>query len=288
MPLRRFAPIPLPPTFPRVLMAGGGTAIDQRYRYDVDQRLAGYATLQISLSGAGIVEHPGPTGPVREPIPAGTCLIFRAGEAGVRYGHPGASRPPWRFIYAELGGDAALQMAGDVIAARGRVVPIDVDRPAVRSLIRLVGGRSDPVHLPAAASCELACGLLALLGEPERQPRAGREALAQRAAAWLGERLDQPVGVGQAAEALGVSREHLTRSFARCFGITPGSWLTHQRLARGEQLLRETRLSVRAVTAACGLADPGHFASTFTRRFGVGPADYRRRLGPQAIQVRRR
>ena len=86
------------------------------------------------------------------------------------------------------------------------------------------------------------------------------------------------VRVEEAARAAALSPYHFIRLFKATFGCTPHQVLVEARLQRAKQLLHADDLSVTQVCMEVGFASLGSFSSLFTRRVGVSPAAYRRRV----------
>ncbi len=85
-----------------------------------------------------------------------------------------------------------------------------------------------------------------------------------------------------AAEA-NVSKRHFSRGFRETFGETPHQYLLTRRLERARHLLRTTDLTVGAICLEVGFSSVGSFTSSFSRRVGMSPTEYRRRNhGPAA------
>jgi AraC-like DNA-binding protein len=80
------------------------------------------------------------------------------------------------------------------------------------------------------------------------------------------------------AAAAGLSRHHLVRRFAASYGQTPMRYLAARRLERASDLLRTTELPVLEICLAVGYRSLGSFGRAFLARFGMAPADYRRRM----------
>jgi len=66
--------------------------------------------------------------------------------------------------------------------------------------------------------------------------------------------------------------------FRLALGVTPLQYLTRLRLGRAAELLRENRLTVRAVARKVGYDDPYHFSRAFRQQFGHSPRDHRQNL----------
>lgn len=87
--------------------------------------------------------------------------------------------------------------------------------------------------------------------------------------------LQTPWTVAEMATRMRLSESHLRRLFAGTIGRSPHQWLTDVRLQAARQLLAETDLSVKEITAHIGAGDVSHFTRNFRRRFGVSPARFR-------------
>jgi AraC-like DNA-binding protein len=78
------------------------------------------------------------------------------------------------------------------------------------------------------------------------------------------------------AEAAGLSRGLLARSFAQTFGVPPHRYLVQLRLERAKRALARGT----SVTEAClevGFESLGSFSASFHRRVGVSPREWQRR-----------
>ena len=91
-----------------------------------------------------------------------------------------------------------------------------------------------------------------------------------------------PITVDDMAAAAGLSKAHFSREFRRAFGESPHAYLLTRRLERAASLLLTTDRTVTDICFSVGLASLGSFTTSFTRRFGVSPARYRRAYPPAA------
>lgn len=87
---------------------------------------------------------------------------------------------------------------------------------------------------------------------------------------------DEAGSVIEAAAAVGVHPVHLTRTFRRFHGCTPGEYQRAWRLRRAAALLLDTRLSLAQIAVDSGFCDQSHLTRQFRSFYGVGPAHYRR------------
>ncbi|MBA3685957.1 MAG: helix-turn-helix transcriptional regulator [Planctomycetes bacterium] len=247
---------------------------DGDYRRDSAARTYAQAAVQITLRGQGALLSPG--GAVIAPLPRGTALCFVAQRQPVLYGVAPGSAEPWEFVYANLDGEAALATVDQLVAGHGHVLPISADHAVVQALLGLLPAAAlSHRRISAAVSARLACDLLAALVEGIEGGDDPDRALVEDAMAFLSARIEAPVGIAQAAQRCGVSREHLTRVFTRSCGEAPATWLRRQRLRHAEILLRTSALPIAEIGRRCGFAGASHFVQAFRRHAGVTPARWR-------------
>lgn len=80
------------------------------------------------------------------------------------------------------------------------------------------------------------------------------------------------------AKEVGMSPYHFIRLFKAVFGETPKQCQLEARLAKARSLLMLTDYSVTDVCVEAGFSSLGTFSYVFTRRVGVPPTIYRRKV----------
>lgn len=239
------------------------------YLRDVVHRQRSNGIVQLTLAGCGWCRSG--DGP-EVAVPVGTAMVFHTRlHRDLVYGVPAGGR--WEFLYTDLDGSAARDALADIVSARGHVVPLLADHPAIQACARLLP-REPLAHrtMPAAEAARLGTGVLLALAECTATPG---DPLVLAAMDWMRAHLDRPVAVAACASALRVSREHLTRRFAALAGDSPARWLLRQRIARARAMLAAPGSTVAAVARACGFASPAHFAAVFRAQTGTRPRDAR-------------
>ena len=78
------------------------------------------------------------------------------------------------------------------------------------------------------------------------------------------------------AATAGLSVFHFARAFKQSQGMTPHSYVLHRRVARAQELLSATDLSLSQIALVSGFADQSHFTRHFRQRVGVPPSSFRR------------
>lgn len=134
--------------------------------------------------------------------------------------------------------------------------------------------------LSAAKSLRLEAAVLALIArgsEVQRgAPAAPRSLLVDLAWKWVHEHLDEPIGLGEVAAGLRVSRSRLADVFRRETGLTIGELVRATRVERACRELRTTGWPLNEIALACGFYDQSHLSRAMRETVGLSPAAYRR------------
>jgi AraC family transcriptional regulator len=92
---------------------------------------------------------------------------------------------------------------------------------------------------------------------------------------YVRENMAEDISVETLAEQVELSPFHFSRVFKQATGMTPLQYVTRERIARAQQLIRETSRSVIDVALEAGYTSPSHFAQVFRRVVGVTPSEFR-------------
>ncbi len=84
--------------------------------------------------------------------------------------------------------------------------------------------------------------------------------------------------VGEYAEALHVTPNHLNKAVKGVTGKSPSRWIDETLVLEAKVLLHQTDLSVGEVAAALGLFDPSYFTRLFRKHAGVTPGAFRKKI----------
>jgi AraC family transcriptional activator of pobA len=89
-------------------------------------------------------------------------------------------------------------------------------------------------------------------------------------------RFAEPISTRDIADAVGLTAGHLSTVVRQRTGRTVQQWLAERRMSEARHLLADPRLTVAAVAARVGYADPGYFIRRFRAAHGVPPSAWRR------------
>jgi AraC family transcriptional regulator len=93
--------------------------------------------------------------------------------------------------------------------------------------------------------------------------------------------LRHPASISELSQLLGIDRSHLTKEFKRRYGLPPGAYVRHKRLALARELLRTTHKPISEVAQELGFYDQSHFSRLFAAETGTTPLEFRRCSAPQ-------
>ncbi|MEU3985498.1 helix-turn-helix domain-containing protein [Streptomyces sp. NPDC026672] len=96
------------------------------------------------------------------------------------------------------------------------------------------------------------------------------------ARAWALARLHEPIQLRDMAGREAMSVRTFTRRFREEVGVSPGQWLTRQRVERARHLLESTDLSVDRVAREAGFGTAQSMRQHLQSSLGVTPTAYRR------------
>ncbi len=92
---------------------------------------------------------------------------------------------------------------------------------------------------------------------------------------------EPPPSISEISRYLEIDRAHLTKQFAKHYGMPPGAYLRRLRIERAQVLLCSTSKSLCDVAAETGFYDQSHFSRVFTAQTGGTPLEFRRLHRPQ-------
>ncbi|MFD8146587.1 GlxA family transcriptional regulator [Streptomyces sp. NPDC059708] len=103
-----------------------------------------------------------------------------------------------------------------------------------------------------------------------------QQASTTAARAWVLDRLHEPLRLSDLARQEAVSVRTLTRRFRQESGVSPGEWITAQRVERARRLLERTELSMEEVAREAGFGTAQSLRKHVQAALGVSPTAYRR------------
>lgn len=181
-----------------------------------------------------------------------------------------------------------LRLTGSAVEEflRGLPAPRFVDSAAcpnaAEQLARLCAAAPpDPAAAPDPARGVGPYALLCMLAHADEQARRLSPLVAE-AVETIRNNYMALYGVDDLADALGVSKCHLVRTFSAEMGTSPGKYLTRTRLEAAKLLLLEREYNLEMIANLCGFSGANYLCRVFRREEGVSPVVWRDTAAPHA------
>jgi AraC-like DNA-binding protein/response regulator of citrate/malate metabolism len=106
--------------------------------------------------------------------------------------------------------------------------------------------------------------------------RVETQQIVRKAMAYVHAHYAEQVSLKDIAAHIGLSKQHLIRSFRSEIGVTPIDYLRRYRIRQAKILLETSDKSVTEVALEVGFSDGSYFSRAFRRETGVSPSAYRK------------
>lgn len=259
------------PLSPRPQNVSVQAVVEPGYRSEGRRRSDTHCYFCCTLAGDGVFWDG--RGEYRVPPNTGFLCEINDPQTGYR------AEPGWRFLAFEFAGLAARAMLRDLLARFGAVYTLDPATPVLRRLMSFETQGTAVVALDALDGAELVLELLLALADCARARKTPDTAgdLVTRAMHLIHDREASGISVESVAEAIGVSREGLTRAFRRRLGRSPGEVILEWKVQQAGFLLKDTDLPVKAIADRLGYTDYTNFIRAFRKVTGLTPHQFRLR-----------
>ncbi|MCK5845511.1 MAG: helix-turn-helix transcriptional regulator [Victivallales bacterium] len=244
------------------------------YRIDENMRrpFSG-GQFSLTIEGEGFFEIAGHVTALKP----GDGFLALHGEKDVSYYYPPEGKSDWVFLWISFMGTASERVIREInnryghifhMAANGRLVS------ELRAQVRRDGLLSQMTPGKAAEASFKILGAL-LDSKFQKNEQSPENVLIARFQEFVLENINHDFGVANAAEALSVSREHLSRVVARKMRVSPAAYIRGKRMREARHLLLETNLACSDISNKLGFASPASFSRTFKAVTNTTPERYR-------------
>ncbi|MCO8166794.1 helix-turn-helix domain-containing protein [Pseudomonas sp. 21LCFQ02] len=209
----------------------------------------------------------------------GLCLgAFVLAEAGLLDGKEATTHWAWRDEFARRFPEVRFRpevlyvSADNILTSAGTVAAIDCCLHLIRQRLG-----ADVANRTAKM----------LVTPPHRQggqaqyvehpvPQLPSETHLSDVLAWARTNLSSDLSLDALAGRARMSRRTFTRKFREATGSTVSKWLNAERVARAQELLETTDLSIECVAGDSGFGTPLSLRQQFAIHLGTSPSEYRR------------
>ncbi len=153
-----------------------------------------------------------------------------------------------------------------------RLPAAEIGEAAATMLEELIDGRK-----PARRVRRIAVKNITWRGSTQAAPAVHDDMDMRRILKMIEERAARNLGVEDLVATLSCSRVTFEKRFRAATGTTPGEAIRAAKLARAENLLRQTELTSTRIAMMCGYDNLSNFCNRFRAVHGVSPQAYRKR-----------
>ena len=227
------------------------------------------------ISGCGVLR----ANDTQYAIGAGSGFLITPGEVTT---YTADDETPWEYAWIEfdgLSGPGCLRQAG--LSARQPVfTPVSGEAGArlQRKIMTIVDhNTASSLHLIGQGFIFLD---LLVRGSGHQETGGGkrlRDFYLKEAVAFIEQHYREDISIEDISAFCGLDRSYFGRIFRDTMGASPQRFLMVYRMAKAQQLLRETKLSIGEISAMVGYANQLHFSRAFKEIYGVSPREFRQR-----------
>lgn len=264
---RPFSSLPLPDILVEEIQSNPAYRCDGRLRGDSGGQLS------VTLAGRGAIR----IGNVDYSLTAGRAFLHNHDDPNICYYYPPDGSGEWNFLWMAFDGEYSRTLISEINQKYGFLFDVPLNSPLVAKLMEFKNSQNEIRVLSPLEAGTLALDSLTMLcaskeSELRESPRSSLIRDVQTIISLeIAERLD----VASLANRFQISREHLSRTFREQTGSTLHDYITRVRLRMAVDLLLQTRLTAKEISARCGYGGYSVFYRTFRKRLGVTPEDLR-------------
>ncbi len=187
----------------------------------------------------------------------------------------------YQFIYVGISGDAAREVAQEIMEKSGPVLTISPDSQTLEMLCERFGKIAEHGIQDIYENSVFGYNfLLTLLREQEPTLPHAKDKMPvslEKALTFIEQNLANTLlDINMLAGHVQLSVFYFTRLFTEYLGCSPRKYLQAQRLFRSSQLLaRDCSLPLKSVIEQCGFASETYFCRAFQKAYHISPGKYR-------------
>lgn len=207
----------------------------------------------------------------------GTAFFSLHGFNDISYFYPPEEKEPWVTLWISFFGSASEKMMNEIISRHGYIFNLPLDTGIIKTL-RLYRNYDRTVHpLTSSSGAKMVMDIFTTLTEKgeDIDPHPHSNDLIRQVRQYILENTGVDYGVSDVAQALNISREHLSRVFSKKMEINLIEYIRKHKIRRACHLLRETRLSCCDIGSKIGYNNSASFNRVFKTVTGLTPKQFR-------------
>lgn len=254
---------------------GRGYRMPQTNPYNIPKSVGGQLTL--TISGQGTLEIKGEKFDCRP----GTAFLYSDCDPGVSYYVPEDSKDKWHFVWINFVGEASEKLIREINQAYGYF--FEQPRPALEKLLNgylQYSGATlfvSPIE-GAKMFFDLASDLC--FSDDAAAPHRSSKTICEEVKNEIASAFYESISTASLARRVGVSREHMSRTFHKETGRTLRNFRAEQRLGAAMNLLLKSNCSCKEIAQYCNYGSYSSFYRAFVAVYHISPEAFRKQHSP--------
>ena len=229
--------------------------------------------LTITLEGKGILE----VGQKKYDCVPGSAFLYRDSDPTVSYYFPPDGQQSWRFLWINFMGAMSSRIISEINRTYGHYFYIGRNSELETRLMsyqKYSGATFSQSPLEAAQMVFEFLQILCIQAESKFElPRKNRQI--RDLQAEIQNAFNESLTATTLAKRLGITREHLSKSFRAKTGRTFQAYREEQRINEALTLLLKSNLSCKEIAVLCHYGSYSSFFRSFKKHYHVSPEVFR-------------
>lgn len=250
-----------------------GYRIPQFSRKPIPLEVGGQIT--ITLEGRGVLQ----VGEKKFDCLPGSAFLYRDSDPTVSYYFPCNGREKWRFVWINFIGETSSRIIAEINRAYGYYFNIGTGSALEKNLLSYREYAGTTLFQSPLEAAQMVFALLDLLcqsaeGNFKFSKNIRRIIDVQ---SEIQNAFDESLTTSTLAGKLGITREHLSKTFREETGRTLQDYREEQRSNEALTLLLKSNLSCKEIAVLCHYGSYSSFFRAFKKRYHVSPEIFRKR-----------
>lgn len=230
------------------------------------------AQITVTLSGRGVFC----VGNKQYECRPGTAFCYRHCDPQVSYRT--AENNDWKFLWINFGGLASERLFAEINRNYGYFFNLGKDRKLEQFLLDYQRYSGSSLRLSPWEGARIVLETIEMLcGSSDETLRISPGArLVNEVKETCQRSYSEPLTGEYLARKIGISREHLSKTFHQETGVQLRDYLSEQRLNEALSLLLKSNLSCKEIASICHYGSYSAFFRTFRKIYGVSPDEFRK------------
>lgn len=211
-------------------------------------------------------------------LKAGSCLLCNPGDPDICYKYPEDKNEPWRFLWLAFNAGSNQTKCRAFYNQFGAIFQLPEKSSLIQHLESYRSYTKSPHELTAIEGAQLVMNIFSELSNTTRTASEtnSTHSIVNKINTYLTEKDIQYASIANIAQAMNLSREHISRVFKENTGISLQQYIIQQKIKMASRLLLQTNLSIKQISSKLGFANQQNFTRAFRKHKIYAPNQYRK------------